>query len=106
MYAGEANLTSFLFMNVYACTFILFIYLRPFVDELIKKGEKNLESLYIHALIFIVYAYMFVLFMRFIEYHLFISMHELRGASTRFIFNSCIYNSMSFFIIKKGGLLA
>ena len=33
--------------------------------------------------------------------YLFIAMHELRGASLKLYFNPCIYNSMSFVIIKK-----
>ena len=32
---------------------------------------------------------------------MFIAMHELRGASMKLNFNPCIYNSMSFVIIKK-----
>ena len=33
---------------------------------------------------------------------LFIDMHELRGASMKLNLNPCIYNSMTFVIIKKG----
>ena len=36
---------------------------------------------------------------------LFIVMHELKGASMKLNFNPCIYNSMSFVIIKKGEIV-
>ena len=36
---------------------------------------------------------------------LFIDMHEFRGASLKLYFNPCIYNSMSFVIIKKGEIV-
>ena len=36
---------------------------------------------------------------------MFIVMHELKGASMKLIFNPCIYNSMSFVIIKKGEIV-
>ena len=32
-------------------------------------------------------------------------MHELRGAYLKINFNPCIYNSMSFVIIKKGEIV-
>ena len=45
-----------------------------------KKGEKNLESFYMHIYIF-VYAYMFVFTLCILlNIYLFIAMHELRGS--------------------------
>ena len=36
---------------------------------------------------------------------MFIAMHELTGVSMKLNFNPCIYNSMSFVIIKKGEIV-
>ena len=98
-----------------------------------KKGERNLEiyicmlnfeTLYMHVSFSIgIRAYKFclckkgrsilhlciyVLFGLCIHWIslLFIAMHELRGSFYWALLNSCMYNSMSFVIIKKGRLLA
>ena len=61
MYAGGINFTSLLFMNVYRIYILLIwfdkkgekfffrVYLCPFVDDLIKKGERNFGVLYMHV---------------------------------------------------------
>ena len=50
------------------------------------------------------YMFVFTLYIS-LNIYLFITMHELRGASMKIIFNSCIYNSMSFVIIQKGKIV-
>ena len=53
---GEKNLISFMLD--------WHVYLHPFVDELPKRGDKFREFIYA-CLIFVIYAYMFVLFTSF-----------------------------------------
>ena len=65
IYTGD-NLTSLLFMNVYRIYILLFVYLHPFVDELTKRGEKNLEFIYASFAFF--YAYIFVCLCAYIKY--------------------------------------
>ena len=92
-------------MNVYRIYIFIIWLSHPFVDELTKKREKNLESLYMHVYIF-VYAYMFVFSLCIsLNIYFFIAVHELRGASMKLNFNPCIYNSMSFVIIKTGEIV-
>ena len=102
MYAGGANFTSLLFMNVisHICLYFLF-FLRPIVDELTKGGEVFGEFIYAYLLfisfpclskkgkrIWWVYACLFsylciyVLFDLCILLNIFmiIAMHELRGS--------------------------
>ena len=70
-----------------------------------QKGEKNLESLYMHVYI-LIYAYMFLFSLCIsLNIYLFIAMHELRGSFYEANFNPYIYNSMSFVIIKKGEIV-
>ena len=56
------------------------------------KGEKYSSLMHVYV------EYSLHIFM-------FIAMHELRGASMKLNFNPCIYNSMSFVIIKKGEIV-
>ena len=54
----------------------------------------------------LVYAYMFLFSLcTLLNIFMFIAMHELRGASMMLNFNPCIYNSLSFVIIKKGKIV-
>ena len=124
MYTGE--LTSRLSLHECISHIYLYwlIYFHPFVDNLKKRGRSILEFIYaslFHSLIlykkgeknFGVYACLspclcidvcFVLCTS-LNIFIFIVMHELRGASMKFNFNPCIYNSMSFVIIKKGEIV-
>ena len=81
---GERNLKNVVeFICMFIFTFGICIYVFVYV-----KGEKcsSLMHVYVeHSLhIFIVYA-----------------MHELRGSFYKLIFNPCIYNPISFVIIKN-----
>ena len=59
-----------------------------------------------HVYIF-VNAYMFVFTLCIsLNIYVFIAIRELRGASMKLSFNPCIYNFVSFVIIKRGRLLA
>ena len=63
-----------------------------------KRGEVFGEFIYFY---FLIYAYIWLFGLCISLYiNLFIAMHELRGS-----FNPCIYNSMSFVIIKKGEIV-
>ena len=43
MYAGGVNFTSLLFMNIYRIYLYYLFFLRPFVDELTKRGRSILR---------------------------------------------------------------
>ena len=114
---GGVNFMSLLFMNVYYIyILIVWFVFCPFVDDLTKKGrsiwrvyicmfilfsrlckkgEKNLVSLCIYVLFGLCIS---------LNIFMFIAMHELSGSLT-LNFNPCIYNSMSFVIIKKGEIV-
>ena len=128
MYAGRANFTPLLFMNVYRIYIFIVWLSSPLCWWIGKKGKKYFESLYICMFIFLFNAYMFMLVVyakrgeefwslcmfspclcihvclvlcTSLNIFMFIVMHELRGVSMKLNFNPCIYNSMSFVIIKK-----
>jgi len=123
MYAGGVNFTSLLFMNVYRIYILIvwfvfatllmiwqkggevfgeFIYACLFYFLVYAKRKKNLMNL---CMFISFYAYMFMFNLcAFIEYHYCLLLYMSKGGvSMNLNFNSCIYNSMSFVIIKNGG---
>ena len=130
---GELTLrlsSSWMYIAYISLLFDLFSPLCWWFD---KKWEKNFESLfeslYMHVY-FLFNAYMFCLckkgrsiwkvslclfphlwiYMLFVlctswNIFMFIVMHELRGSIYEAYFNPCIYNSISFVIIKKGEIV-
>jgi len=109
MNSGGVNLTTVLSIYLYRI-YIYHIFFTPLLMNWQKKEEKF--RVYI-----CIWLYVFA-FMCFYIHDLFISrasigylivfvfMHELRGSFYWALLNSCMYNSMSFVIIKKGRLLA
>ena len=110
-------------MNIYRIyIFIVWFVFTPFL-MIDKKGERNSENdfeficMFIFTIGICIYVFVYTkgekhssLMHVYVEHSLhifmFIAMHELRGSFMKLIFNPCIYNSMSFVIIKKGRLLA
>ena len=126
MYVGGVNFTSLLFMNVYRIyIFIAWFVFAPLLMNWQKRGEGFWEFIYacLFSCLWIyvlfnakrgkefdefyacLYIYVCLVLCTSLNIFMFIVMHELRGASMKLNFNPCIYNSMSFVIIKKGRLL-
>ena len=121
MYVGGVNFTSLLFMNIYriyifiACfsfapllmnwqkggeefgEFYMHVY---FISLFMQKGEEELLCMFISLFLHICV----VLFMHFIEY-LYVYCYAWVKGELLLKFNPCIYNSMSFVIIKKGEIV-
>ena len=94
----------FLFLLMHICIFCLmqkgekdFVY-----ERYERRGEEFGEFMHVYLL---VYAYICLVLCTLLNIFIFIVMHELRGSFMKLNFNPCIYNSMSFVIIKKGEIV-
>ena len=92
---------------MHVCLFVIFYHWYQEHLLLVSRAafffKIGIKSMFISLVSNIIFMHIYV--EHSLHIFMFIVMHALRGASMKLNFNPCIYNSMSFVIIKKGEIV-